>query len=69
MLLMTLAGGYAFSHEVFMEGESKSGRFVYVLNDMLNILKKDFRLIKPKVPGAPRIKPEIYELKDVTFLN
>ena len=51
MLLMTIAGGCAFSYVDFMGGVPKEGKFTSVIKDIWKTFKRDFRLIKPKKFG------------------
>lgn len=51
MLILSLAGGIAFSYKDFIEGGRKSGSILSVLKGNWNSFFQDFRLIKPKKRG------------------
>ena len=52
MLLMSIAGGIAYSYESYVSQQAAGrGNFGFVLKDTIRAFKNDFRLIKPKKFG------------------
>lgn len=52
MLILSIAGGIAFSHKDFITNDPKhKGSFWQAIKGNINSFGKDYRLIKPKVFG------------------
>ncbi|EGR30876.1 transmembrane protein 184c, putative [Ichthyophthirius multifiliis] len=51
MVIMSIAGGIAFSYKPFIDGVIKKVNILDVIKDNASTFKKDFRLIKPRKMG------------------
>lgn len=66
MLLMSIAGGIAYSYESYVSQQAANkGNFGFIIKDTLRVFKNDFRLIKPKKFGFTAEVDQEIQLMDM----